>query len=196
VKEEYSIRKVNREQCVFLLRTFHYLTAESKGFKSGFNVGLFHRDMLVGVCIFTALPVPELSVSMFGLARDDQSGLWELSRLVLDPLVQHTEHNLASWFVSRALRKLKSDEYLRAVLSYADTRFHAGVVYAASNFTYCGLTAPKADWFVAGVKLSRGVCAGVGEWRPRPQKHRFVKIFDNKLNLRWQPQVWFPALPA
>lgn len=185
MKTEYTLRLVSKQECKDLLTSFHYLSKESKGFKSGFNVGLFHKDNLVGVCIFTGLPVPELAVGCFGLKRDDQEGLWELSRLCLHPDNQLLEHNLASWFVSRSIRLLRKQKPCRAVLSYADTRFHNGTIYRAANFTYYGTTAQKKDWYVDGVKAGRGK-VGEGEWRLRPIKHRFLMVFDKNLKVQWQ----------
>lgn len=184
MKEEYTLAVVSKQGCIELLNNFHYLAKESKGFKSGFNVGLFYKDSLVGVCIFTGLPVPELAVGCFGLKRDDQVGLWELSRLCLHPENQAAEHNLASWFIARAIRLLRQQKPCRAVLSYADTRFHEGIIYKAANFKYYGLTTQKKDWYVDGVKASRGK-EGNGEWRLRPVKHRFLVVFDKKLQVLW-----------
>jgi len=191
MKSDYKISSVSKDDCVQLLTEHHYLSKISKGFKSKFNYGLLFNDQIVGVCIFTGFPVPELSVGMLGIERDDQDGLFELSRLVLDPYHQNREHNLAGWFVSRAIKRLRRDTDVRVILSYADDDFHAGTVYRALGFDYYGMTKPKKDFWVkqpdgSFVKQSRGKTKGVdGEWRHRSRKHRFVKIFDNNLTMRW-----------
>jgi hypothetical protein len=185
MKSEYSLELISKKECTELLQSFHYLSKESKGFKSGVNTGLFYNGQLVGVCIFTGLPVPELAVGCFGLKREEQQGLWELSRLCLHPDVQTAEHNLASWFISKSIKLLRKEQACRAILSYADTRFHSGVVYRAANFIYYGTTAPKKDWYVDGIKASRGK-QGTGEWRCRPVKHRFLIVFDKTLNVLWK----------
>ena len=190
-KKEYSVRIVKKHECVSLLQEHHYLTGISKGFKSGFNVGLFKEDDLVGVCIFTGFPVPELVVGLFGLSRDSQEGMWELSRLVLAPDVQALEHNLASWFVAKSIKRLRKSCDVRAILSYADEGYHKGTVYRALGFDYYGLSAQKKDFWVKtkeGVfkKMSRGKTKGVdGEWRLRTRKHRFLKVYDKTLNPLW-----------
>ena len=149
MKSDFSIKRVSKEDCALILTKYHYLSKISKGFKSGFNYGLFnYQDELVGVIIFTGFPVPELSVGLFGVERSDQRGFFELSRLCLCPNIQATEHNIASWFVSRAIRKLRAETNVRAILSYADNDFHSGTVYAASNFLYYGLSDEKKDFFV------------------------------------------------
>lgn len=191
-KENYSVKLVSKSECKDILKKYHYLSKISKGFKSGYNYGLFLEGEIVGVCIFTGFPVPELCKGMLGLSRDDQDGLFELSRLVLDPEVQKIEHNLASYFVARCIRKLRKETNVRVILSYADNDFHSGTVYKALGFDYYGLTAAKKDFYTkekdgSFKKLSRGSTKDKeGEWRPRSRKHRFVKVFDNSLNILWK----------
>jgi len=190
-KHEYSIKKVSKAECAAILLKHHYLKDISKGFKSGFNYGLVKDGVCVGVVIFTGFPVPELAKGMLGLARNDQDGLFELSRLCLLPEVQQQEHNLASWFVSRAIRALRKETAARVVLSYADADFHQGTVYSACNFNYYGMTQAKKDFWIAQqdgsfVKHSRGPVKGLrGEWRERSRKHRFALVFDKKLSVLW-----------
>src|SRR6478735_6305654 len=103
MKSEYEIKIVTKKECEAILLNYHYLKDISKGFKSGINFGLFKNNKIVGVCIFTGFPVPDLSKSMFGLDRNNQQGLFELSRLCIHPEIQSQEHNITSWFVSRCL---------------------------------------------------------------------------------------------
>jgi hypothetical protein len=187
-----------------LLLTYHYLKDESKTYKSGYNYGLFkHSDwecpLNIGGClggiIFTGLPVPEIAVGAFGLKRDEQDGLFELSRLCIHPEVQKEEYNITSWFVSRCIKRFRKDATVRAILSYADSNHHSGVIYRACNFQYYGLTDAKKDFYYAdGTKHSRGSIKGVdGEWRDRSRKHRYLMVFDKKLKeqLTWKEQSWY-----
>jgi hypothetical protein len=202
MKSDYSSLAIPKNLLEELMRKHHYLSKVSAGFKSGFNVGLVYKGKVVGGCIFTGFPVPELSQSCFGLERDDQDGLWELSRFVLEPEHQSKEHNLATWFMSRAVKLLREAEAVRAILSYADNDHHRGVIYSASNFGYYGLSEKKKDFFIESqqndlfsgtqmIKHSRGKMKGLeGEWRDRSQKHRFLLVFDKKLKCQWQPRVW------
>ena len=201
-KSEYSVTPIPKNLLGGLMRKHHYLSKISAGFKSGFNVGLIHKGKVVGGCIFTGFPVPELSQSCFGMERTDQDGLWELSRFVLEPSHQVSEHNLATWFMSRAIKMLRAKEFVRAVLSYADNDHHSGGIYSASNFKYYGLSDKKKDFFVESIqddmfagtqmiKHVRGKMKGLkGEWRDRSQKHRFLLVFDKKLKCKWQSEVW------
>jgi|TARA_Y100000310_G_scaffold335469_1_gene417624 hypothetical protein len=191
-KTDYKIKEVSKKQAGTILLKYHYLKDISKGFKSGYNYGIFKDNILLGVIIFTGFPVPELSKGMLGLERNQQEGLFELSRLCLEPEIQKEEHNLASWFVSRAIRQLRKGTQVKVILSYADADFHNGTVYKACNFDYYGLSAPKKDFWIEQPdgtykKHSRGKTKGVkGEWRPRSRKHRYLIVFDKKLNVRWE----------
>ena len=198
MKSDFYIDKVGKEEIKDLLYTYHYLKDESKDFKSGFNYGLFRSsvsDILrvggcMGACVFTGLPVPEIAVGAFGLERNQQEGIYELSRLCIHPDIQKEEYNITSWFVSRCIRRFRKDATVRAILSYADSSKHTGVIYRACNFQYYGLTAPKKDFYYAdGTKHSRGSIKGVeGEWRERTRKHRYLMIFDDDLKqkLKWE----------
>lgn len=197
MKSDFCVERVKKEDIKNLLYSYHYLKDESKGFKSGFNYGLYEKsftDILrigtcLGACVFTGLPVPEIAVGAFGLNRDEQSGIFELSRLCIHPSVQEREHNITSWFVSRCIKRLKKETEVRAILSYADSRHHSGTIYKACNFRYYGLTDPKKDFYYAnGTKHSRGPIKGVdGEWKERSRKHRYLMIFDKDLEtkLKW-----------
>ena len=202
MKSDFYIDRVGKEEIKELLYTYHYLKDESKDFKSGFNYGLYRKsftDILrvgssLGACIFTGLPVPEIAVGAFGLERNQQEGIYELSRLCIHPDLQKEEHNITSWFVSRCIRRFKKDATVRAILSYADFSHHSGIIYRACNFQYYGLTDPKKDFYYAdGTKHSRGPTKGIeGEWRERSRKHRYLMIFDKELKKRltWEEQKW------
>ena len=194
-KTDFYIDKVSKKQAEDILLEYHYLKDFSKGFKSGYNYGLFEKNDfsplnlggVLGVCIFTGLPVPEVAKGAFGLERNEQQGLFELSRLCIHPTTQSREYNITSWFVSRAIRQLRKDTEVKAIISYADSDYHSGTIYRACNFKYAGLTDPKKDFYFAdGTKHSRGKIKGAeGEWKDRSRKHRYVMIFDKNLELLW-----------
>ena len=203
MKSDFYIDRVGKDEVKNLLYTHHYLKDESKDFKSGYNYGLYRNsftDILrigncLGVVIFTGLPVPEIAVGAFGLKRDEQEGLFELSRLCIHPEIQKEEYNITSWFVSRCIKRFRKDATVRAILSYADSNHHSGTIYRACNFQYYGLTDSKKDFYYAdGTKHSRGSIKGAdGEWRHRSRKHRYLMVFDKKLKqqLTWQEQSWY-----
>ena len=197
MKSDFFIDKVGKEEIKELLYTYHYLKDESKDFKSGFNYGLYSKSFTdpircVGACIFTGLPVPEIAVGAFGLERNQQQGIYELSRLCIHPDIQNQEYNITSWFVSRCIRRFRKDASVRAILSYADSSKHTGVIYRACNFQYYGMTESKKDFWIkkndgSYIKHSRGSIKGIeGEWRPRTKKHRYLMVFDKSLNVLWE----------
>jgi len=185
-----------KKQAAPVLLKYHYLTNISRGFKSGQNYGLFLRGRIIGVIIFTGFPVPELSKGLFGLDRNEQDGLIELSRLCIEPTVQQSEHNIASWFVGRAIKKLCKEVPVRAILSYADSGYHIGTVYQACNFRYFGLSEQRSDFWIkqsdgSFLKHNRGPTKNLGgEWRPRNQKHRYLLVFDKTLKPLWKEQSY------
>ena len=199
-KTDFYIDKVSKKQAEDLLLTYHYLKDLSKSFKSGYNYGLFkHNDFsplniggVQGVCIFTGLPVPEIAQGAFGLERNEQEGLFELSRLCIHPTIQLDEYNITSWFVARAIKQLRKETDVKAIISYADCDYHSGTIYRACNFTYAGLTDPKKDFYYSdGTKHSRGRVKGSeGEWKERSRKHRYVMVFDKKLELLWKEEKY------
>jgi len=203
VKEEYYIDKVKKCEVKDLLNTFHYLRHESKDFKiSPYSYGLYRNsvtDVLhiggcCAVCIFTKIPVPEIAVGAFGLQRHEQEGLYELSRLCVHPDIQREEYNITSWFVSRCIKKFRKDTEVKAILSYADSSHHSGIIYRATNFKYYGMSESKKDFYYEdGTKHSRGPIKGLkGEWRDRSRKHRYLMVFDKELEkkLTWKEEKW------
>jgi len=135
-----------------------------------------------------------IAVGAFGLDRNEQQGIFELSRLCIEPSTQSCEYNITSWFVSRAIRQLRKDTEVKAIISYADNSHHVGTIYRACNFKYYGLTDRKKDFYYSdGTKHSRGKVKGQeGEWKNRSQKHRYVMIFNKELNdkLAWKEVKW------
>jgi hypothetical protein len=200
VKSDFYIDKVGKNEIKDLLYTHHYLKDESKDFKSGYNYGLFKSDssdvLRVGgslaACIFTKIPVPEIAVGAFGLNRNEQQGLYELSRLCIHPKIQSEEYNITSWFVSRSIRQLRKDTEVKAIISYADSNHHTGTIYRACNFKYYGLTDARKDFYYAdGTKHSRGSVKGQeGEWKDRSRKHRYVMMFDKNLKCLWNEESY------
>ena len=181
----YNIQMISKDLCKSILSQYHYLNKQSKGFRSGFNFGLYKDSELVGVCIFHSPSVPETLKGCFGLKRDEQGGVYELGRLCLSPTIK--EKNVLSWFVSKSIKLLRKKTEVKSILSYADSSLHTGFIYQATNFTYYGLTNSKKDfWFEledgSFIKHQRGPVKGKkGEWRPRDRKHRYLLVFDDSL---------------
>ena len=187
------VRKITKQEAESLLHPYHYLTKESRGFRTGYNYGAFIDDVLQAVCIFHNPSVPELVQGCFGLTRTDQRGILELGRLVKHP---DATGLILSQFVAMAMKEVRKELDVKAILSYADSRYHAGYIYQSLNFKYYGQTDPKSDWWFAQedgtfLKHTRGKVKGSkGELRPRSRKHRYLLTFDKTLQTKWIPQYY------
>jgi len=188
--KNFKIENVTKRTCEEFLNKHHYLSKQGCGFRSGFNYGLYDAEKnLIGVAVFHTVSAWETVKGCFGLQNKEQRHFYELGRFALDP--EGRTKNLGSWFLSRCIKKLRSETKVRALFTYADSEYHIGYLYQATNFKYYGLTAPKKDYWEKQPdgnfkKKSRGKTKGVeGEWRPRSRKHRYLKVFDRTLNVRW-----------
>lgn len=191
---EYEIKRIDRKEALIFLDRFHYLHKEGFKFRSGINYGLFLNSKIIGVAVYNGLSVPETAKGCFGLERNQQEGIFELGRLALDNNLY--ERNLTSWFLSKTIKKLRRENNVRAILSYADSDKHTGFIYQATNFKYYGLTAPKSDFWILQAdgtykKHQRGKIRGLqGEYRPRSRKHRYLLIFDKYLKTKWKEEKY------
>lgn len=188
-----TIKNLTKAQCEEFLKKHHYLSKQGCGFRSGFNYGLYEADgTLTGVAVFHTVSALETVKGCFGI--EDQTGMYELGRFAIDS--RHNKKNLSSWFLSRAIKRLRSDTEVRALITYADSEYHKGYLYQATNFKYYGLTTPKKDFFAKQSdgtfkKLSRGKTKGIdGEWRTRSRKHRYLMLFDKTLQTLWKEEPY------
>jgi len=192
--KQYVINKITKKQCEDILTQFHYLSKQGFKFRVGFNYGLFLDGLLIGVAIYTCPSVPETVKSCFGLNPEEQYGIFELSRLALNP--DYYQKNLTSWFLSRTIKLLRCETMVKAIITYADSDFHVGYIYQATNFKYYGLTALKKDFWILQkdgtyIKHQRGKTRGIdGDWRPRSRKYRYLLTYDKSLKCLWQEQSY------
>lgn len=185
----YDIKLIKKSEAKELLDKFHYLSKQGCGFKSGFNFGLFIGDKLIGVAIFHGITGRGTMSNCFGLKPNEQEDIYELGRLALDNA--EYEKNLTSWFLGKSIKMLRKTTNVRAILSYADTNFHVGYIYQATNFKYYGLTIKKKDFWELREdgtykQVRRGKIKGLqGEYRDRSRKHRYLLIYDKTLKCKW-----------
>lgn len=184
-----NISTVQKPIAKSFLSAYHYLG--NKGFRSSFIYGIFDNDTLMGVCVFHGISAPETVVGAFGLNRSDQEGFYELGRLAMHPSLNGGNHT--SWFVSKAIKQLRKDTNVRAIISYADSSAgHVGSIYRACNALYCGTATPKFDYVTPDGKVKERFkpdekgTAHLYEKRWRGIKHRYVWIFDPSLSLKWE----------
>jgi len=193
----YYIEPIDHSLADDFLKRHHYLAQQGNGFLGKVQYGLFTKDRkFVGCIVFAGVSVIETLIGAFdGFERfSDQTGFWELTRLAMDD--KNKVPNLTSWFVARAIRKLRHENYVRAIISYADSKYHNGYIYQATSFKYYGLTPQKSDFFEdmgdgSERQVWRGSVKGLkGEWRERSRKHRYMIVYDKSLNIKWQEEPY------
>lgn len=185
------IKRISKNDVKDLI-PYHYLVEQSKGFRSGYNYGTYANNQLQIACVFHSPSVPETVKGCFGFKRNEQKEVFELGRLIKNP--KSDSNIILSQFVALAIKQLRKDTNVKALITYADSRYHFGYIYQALNFKYYGLTSKKSDfWFEqedgSYVKHTRGKIVGKkGEWRTRPQKHRYLMIYDRNLKTKWNEE--------
>ena len=196
-KDEYEVSRISHQLADDFLKRHHYLAQQGNGFLGKVQYGLFTKDrQFVGVVVFAGISVIETLIGAFeGFERfSSQDGFWELTRLAMDDNTK--VKNLTSWFLSKSIKQLRKDEYVRAIISYADSKYHHGYIYQATNFKYYGLAPQKSDFFE---ELSNGETRQVwrgsvkgkqGEWIPRSRKHRYMLVYDKSLKIKWQEEPY------
>jgi hypothetical protein len=182
------VTKIDRSQCEPFVIGIHYA---HRWPSISYAFGLFEGDELIGVCTYGTPPSAPLKR---GIAGDDFKGdVLELNRLCL----KYNRKNEASFLVGNSLKILPKN---KIIVSFADTeQGHKGIVYQATNFLYCGLSAKRTDWKVKGKEHLHGQTIA-DEFRgtknraqamrakygddfylaPRPRKHRYIFITGDK----------------
>jgi len=183
-----EVLQVSRNQCADLVLNVHY----AKRWPSiSYAFGLYVDNKLEGIVTYGT---PPSSTLRRGIAGDDYiKDVLELNRLCL----RNNKKNQASYLVGNSLKKLPKN---KIIVSYADTsQNHLGIVYQATNFIYCGLSAKRTDWKVKGLEhlhgqtiadKFRGVknrAKAIRDYygddfylEPRPRKHRYLYFHGSK----------------
>ena len=170
-----------------LIKKYHYLG--DKPFRKGYSFALRHKGFIKGGLIWHGLSAPETTVGAFGLDRKNQDGFFELGRLVVLP--ELNGKGITSFFISHSIRLLRKKTNVRALITYADSERHNGIVYRASNFKYYGLTKKKKDFYINGKIKERGKTKTLsGEWKDRSRKHRYMLVFDKTLTIKWKQNYY------
>ena len=177
-----EVREISRGECAHYILNIHY----AKRWPSiSYAFGLFKEGELIGIVTYGT---PFSTTLRRGIAGEEfKNTVLELNRLCL----LHNEKNQASFLVGGSLKLLPKN---RIIVSFADTsRGHKGVVYQATNFLYCGLSAKRTDWKLKGKEHLHGQTLS-DEFRgqknraalmrakygsdfylaPRPRKHRYI----------------------
>ena len=193
----YTIESINHDLADEFLKRHHYLAQQGNGFLGKVQYGLFDKyGQFVGVVVFAGVSVFQTLIGAFeGFTKEsDQTGFWELTRLAMDD--NNKVPNLTSWFVARCIKRLRAEHYVRAIISYADSKYHYGYIYQATNWKYYGLAPKKSDFFeFTGGDQEKQVWRGSvkgkkGEWRERSRKHRYMLVDDKTLKVLWKEEPY------
>ena len=191
--KDYKVVMISSKLGKQYIKDNHY----SHGIHNGaMCVGLIHKNTLIGVCAFATPCSENVCSSIFGY--EDRRSVTELHRLhILDGTPKNTE----SWFIVRALKRLK--EYkpkYNAVITFADSTVgHTGVIYKATSAFRIGKTKSSATFYLDqsgrlrhprqnGVNITKEMAVKKG-WKPikRDFKYRFLYLLPN--NKRHKKQL-------
>jgi len=157
--------------------------------------GLYDNEELIGVVTYGTPPSSPMRKCLLGENYADK--VIELNRLCL----KYNRKNEASFLVGQSLKLI---ERPKAIVSFADIAHeHLGIVYQATNFIYCGLSAKRTDWQIKGKEHLHGITIA-DEFRgvpnraeairakygddfklvPRSRKHRYVYFIGSKTEKR------------
>ena len=183
-----QVLAITRSDCEPFIIGIHY----AKRWPSiSYAYGLFSNNELIGVVTYGTPPSAPLKR---GIAGDEyKNDILELNRLCL----KYNNKNEASILVGKSLKMIPKN---KIVVSFADIeQGHQGVVYQATNFHYCGLSAKRTDWKVKGKEHLHGQTIA-DEFRgvknraqamrdkygddfylkPRSRKHRYIYIVGSR----------------
>jgi len=190
MKDNFTVKRIKHqtEYAEWLLKKHyaHRIPSISYAF------GLYENGVLRGVCTFGT---PASHTLCIGLAGEKWSkSVIELNRLV----VECSEINITSWFVSRCLTFFRGVGPL--VVSYADTgQGHVGKIYQACNFLFTGTTKERTDINTGEGKHSRHYDKNQDyseNRKTRTAKHRYIYIAGlKKYKKKLLAAVNYPILP-
>lgn len=125
--EGWYVEKVERQAVRDFIEKWHY-SKSINGCIADYCYALFSPGgIMMGAMFFGRMAM----ANQYKRFSQDESRVIELRRLCC---VDETPKNAESFFISRALKLLKSD-FKGTVVSYADKEHgHSGIIYKASNF--------------------------------------------------------------
>jgi len=143
-----------------------------------YSFGLFQKNNLVGITTFGVSNTPHNDMICGNLSVGK---VLELNRVVI---LENAPLNSASIMISRVLKWLKNYSDYKIIISYADTDYHhAGYIYQASNFLYCGISKGSKKKTLKGMhpRTQRKDMANQEfENIKTSDKYRYVKFIGNK----------------
>jgi hypothetical protein len=141
IKEKYKIKEISSDEARDIIINNHYL---HRARPSTNAFGLFEGDELIGVITYCQPASPNVARGICG--EEERLNVRELSRLwIKDDSLKNAE----SFLIANTIKRIKED----IIISYSEPQHnHRGVVYQATNFIYCGLSAKRTDPKIKGME--------------------------------------------
>ena len=169
---------------------FHY--SKTMPVSKSVRVGVWEDGKFIGAVLYAWGANPNIG-------KPYRLQMTEVAELVRVALSAH--RSPVSRIMAIAQRMLcKQSSGLRLLVSYADCeQGHHGGIYQASGWLYSGLTAPKTDFMLNGVKLQRRAYTGRNFGNGKMQlpamatrsestvKHRYLMPLDDEMRARIEP---------
>lgn len=132
--KNFTVEVCNRGEIKDFIEKWHY-SKNINGLLSDYCFKLMDGDTIIGAMIYGGLAMAN-AWKKYGDQKED---VIELRRLCC---IDDTPKNTESYFIGSTLRWLKKNTGIKVVVSYADPEYgHEGIIYKASNFKHCGMTA-------------------------------------------------------
>lgn len=139
-KAKYRVETIPLAECQEMVARFHYSGGGSN--TAVFRHGLFRLGLPKPVgCAWWIPPTKNAAKATW---PSNWRAVLALHRLVVAPYVPT---NGASYLIGRSIRLIRQDRRWECLVTYADeSQGHAGTIYQATNWEYCGVTSSEAQW--------------------------------------------------
>lgn len=188
LRDKYYIRGITYKEAMGIVVEKHYLHRKAP---CSFSFGLIDRytEEIKGVITYGTPASSTLRKGICG--EEEKDNVIELTRLYIDDDVPK---NGESFLIGNTLKLIDKE----VVVSFAEIQQgHLGIVYQATNWIYCGLSAKRKDWKVKGINTHSHTLAdkytsielkekfGDDFYSvDRPRKHRYIFFNCNKRRKR------------
>ncbi len=157
--------------------------------------GIFWEGNCGGVVVYGSPSPPNVAASALG---EDHAGM--VCQLARGACTHWAHEHAASMLISYSLAEMGKRGYGLAIAYSDPDAGEVGTVYQATNWTYCGLTAKRPDYFDAsGVRMTGHFQVDGLTRGERTRKHRYVYFIGPsgrqrfvRKSLRWNPVSVYP----
>jgi len=175
--ERAELREVDHRTAMAIIDKYEWLGTYCNAPLAAF--GIYWDGNCGGVVAYGAPSPPNVATSALG------EGAKFACQLARGACTHWAHEHAASKLISFSLREMGTRGYGLAIAYSDPVAGEVGTVYQASNWTYCGLTAKRPDYFDATGTRQTGHFQTEGLTRSdRPRKHRYVKFLGPRYRQR------------